>query len=150
MPTTKILGRVVLPLIAALAIAAPVSADGAIKTAIRIHVTFGVVAEPFTTTGGLLCPAGTAVTDSNMTAGGGTGVSFHVVKTLTCEDGTGTFRIMVDAGTSPQPSSQPVGGGGWRVIDGTGDYAGIRGGGHLEATGFPGGVDDLYTGNLQH
>lgn len=146
MPTGKTFGRLVLPLVAALAIAAQVSADGAVKTTIRLDANFGAGTESFTTTGGALCPAGTAHTDSNMIAGRGRAVSFHGVKTLTCEDGTGTFRITFNAGTvSGSPQDQ----GGWRVFDGTGAYAGISGGGNLVGTGYPGGIIDLYTGNVQ-
>lgn len=38
--------------------------------------------------------------------------------------------------------------GGWTVVSGTGDYAGIRGGGHIVGTAFDGGIDDHYTGKL--
>ena len=130
-------------------IAAPsVSAGPPSATTISIHVVFGGE-ETFTTTGGLLCASGTAVSDPFFQTFGGRlnkGVfSFHLVKTLTCDDGSGTFKLLVDAASTP---TSPGTIGGFAAGGGTGEYVGLHGGGRLVGTGFDGGLDDLYTGNL--
>ena len=131
-------------------IAAPsVSAGGVTQTTISIHIVFktGGADETFTTTGGLLCPSGTAVSDPFFQTIGGSqnrgNFTFHLVKTLTCDDESGTFKILVDAARTPTGTV-----GGFAAGRGTGDYVGLHGGGQLVGTGFNGGLDDLYTGNL--
>ena len=139
--------RLALALVAALALAAPVHAAGA--TAVEIEVT-GVFGGPetFTTTGGVLCPSGTATTEishfggSDHSAAG----SFHGEKTLVCADGSGTFTITFDAATvygSPQDQ------GGWHVVGGTGAYETLRGGGNLVGTYIPDGIVDHFTGRVK-
>jgi hypothetical protein len=127
-------------------IAAPTVSAAPTETTISIHVVFGGT-ETFTTTGGLLCPSGTAVSDPFFQTFGGRrdngNFTFHLVKTLTCSDQTGTFKILVDAASTPSGTV-----GGFAAGIGTGDYVGLHGGGHLVGTGFAGGLDDLYTGNL--
>jgi hypothetical protein len=119
-------------------------------TTITIDVVFGG-AETFTATGGVVCPAGTAVSDPQFATFGGArnrGVfTFHVVKTLTCADGSGTFKLLVDASASP---TSPGTVGGFAAGQGTGDYAGLHGGGQLVGTALPdgSGVTDVYTGRL--
>ena len=137
-------------------IAAPSVATAApTATTISIHIVFpppntnDPPTETFTTTGGLLCPSGTAVSDPFFQTFGGRanrGVfTFHLVKTLTCDDGSGTFKILVDAGSNP---TSPGTIGGFATGHGTGEYVGIHGGGSLVGTYFDGGLDDLYTGRL--
>jgi hypothetical protein len=101
--------------------------------------------ETFTTTGGVLCPSGTATTDFHHFGGGGAAGSFHLTKTLTCADGSGTFTIRVNAATV---FGSPTDQGGWAVIEGTGDYATLRGGGNLVGTYQGDGIVDLYTGSV--
>lgn len=130
-------------------IAAPsVSAGTPVATTISIHVVFGGE-ETFQTTGGLLCPSGTAVSGPFFQTFGGRqnrGVfTFHLVKTLTCDDGSGTFKLLVDAASTP---TSPGTIGGFAAGGGTGDYVGLHGGGSLVATGFDGGLDDFYSGLL--
>ena len=48
---------------------APVASAAVPVTTITIQVTFGVDDEPFTTTGGVVCPSGIAVTDPVFVAG---------------------------------------------------------------------------------
>ena len=102
--------------------------------------------ETFTTTGGVLCPSGTATTDFHHFAGGGQAGSFHLTKTLVCDDGSGTFTIAVNAATR---SGSPIDQGGWAVLSGTGDYATLSGGGKLVGTYYEGGIIDVYTGAVR-
>lgn len=144
--TRKSVVRLALASIAALALAAPVSASGAVKTTIAIEVEDAGL---FTTTGGALCPSGSSTTDSIMITGlstPGHALTFHGIKTLTCDDGSGTFRITFNAATT---AGSPQDQGGWRVIDGTGRYSTISGGGSLVGTYDVEAIDDLYTGNVQ-
>ena len=129
---------------------APTSASAGEVTTINIHVEFGPPqVETFTTTGSILCPKGSAVTDPIRFDGGGRqgrGVfTFHLVKTLTCEDGSGTFQIRVDAAGTPTSGGTI---GGFSLTGGTGAYEGLNGGGSLVGTFFDGGIDDSYTGRL--
>src|SRR4029078_10370664 len=132
-------------LLALLAISPAAAAGGA-----RVSITINALAvETFTTTGGALCPWGTATTDfghfggsANSRAG-----SFHLTKELTCGDGTGTFTIRVHAATL---FGSPTDQGGWSVAGGTGDYANLSGGGSLVGTYVDGGIIDLYTGSVSH
>jgi hypothetical protein len=138
----------IIGILAAFVAAPTVSAGAPVATTISIHVVFGVD-ETFQTTGGLLCPSGTAVSDPFFQTFGGRqnrGVfTFHLVKTLTCDDGSGSFKLLVDAASTP---TSPGTIGGFAAGGGTGDYVGLHGGGSLVGTGFPGGLDDLYTGRL--
>lgn len=130
----------------ALAMAAPVSAAGAVKTTITIEI--GPGGEAFTTTGGALCPSGVATTDGFRFGGGGAAGTFHGYKTLVCDDGSGSFTISFNAGTvfgSPQDQ------GGWRVIEGTGSYVNLVGGGNLVGTYPSSGplqIVDVYAGRV--
>ena len=138
----------VIGILGALIAASSVSAGGVTQTTVSTHIVFGNPAtETFTTTGGLLCPKGTAVSDPFFQTIGGSqnrgNFTFHLVKTLTCDDESGTFKILVDAARTPTGTV-----GGFAAGRGTGDYVGLHGGGQLVGTGFDGGLDDLYTGNL--
>jgi hypothetical protein len=137
-------------LLVALLVAPTASAAAPPVTVLQIDIVFGTVTtEDFTATGGVLCASGTAVTDPVFAAGFGSkgrGVgSFHLIKTLTCDDGSGTFQILVDASTAP---SSPGTLGGFSVVGGTGDYAGLRGAGSLVGTNTGNGIIDVYTGRL--
>ena len=137
-------------LLVALLIAPTTSAAAPVVTVLRIDIVFDpVTTEDFTATGGVLCESGTAVTDPVFAAGFGAqgrGVgTFHLIKTLTCDDGSGTFQILVDASTAP---SSPGTLGGFSVVGGTGDYAGLRGAGSLVGTNTGNGIIDVYTGRL--
>ena len=102
--------------------------------------------ESFTATGGVVCPSGSVTTDFHHFGGGGAAGSFHLTKTLVCDDDSGSFTIEVNAATvfgSPQDQ------GGWAVLDGTGVYETLRGGGNLVGTYVPDGIIDVYTGSLR-
>jgi hypothetical protein len=100
--------------------------------------------ETFTATGGVVCSSGTATSDFRKFAGDGTAGSFHLTKTLVCPDGT--FTIVVNAATV---FGSPTDQGGWAVLDGTGAYATLKGGGNLVGTYVPDGIVDVYTGSLR-
>lgn len=143
----KLAVRLALALVAALAVAAPVQAAGATAVSIEVTGVFGGT-ETFTTTGGVLCPEGTATTEISRVTGSDRSAagSFHGEKTLVCADGTGTFTITFDAATvfgSPQDQ------GGWHVVGGTGDYVTLRGGGNLVGTYIPDGIIDRFTGRVK-
>ena len=126
---------------------APTSAAaGSSVTTIQIDIVFDV-SEEFTTTGGVLCPSGDAVTDPVFAAGFGRkgrgAGTFHLIKTLTCDDGSGTFQIKVNAGPTPSGTI-----GGFAVVGGTGDYTGLNGGGSLVGIRTDVGIIDYYTGRL--
>jgi hypothetical protein len=133
-------------LLGALLVAPTASAAAPPTTTIQIDIVFGV-SEDFTTTGGVLCPSGTAVTDPVFAAGFGRmgrgAGTFHLIKTLTCDDGSGTFQIKVNAGPTPTGTI-----GSFAVMGGTGAYEGLNGGGMLVGTATDVGITDLYTGRL--
>ena len=118
------------------------------STVVTIDIVFGG-SEDFTATGGVICESGTAVTDPVFIAGFGRmgqgAGTFHLIKTLTCDDGSGSFQILVNAGSSPNSVGTV---GGFTVVGGTGDYAGLRGGGSLVGTFTPDGIVDVYMGKL--
>ena len=140
---TRITSLVLGAIAAAALVAAPVAAGAARPVTISLSVDFGTGAEDFTATGAF-CPAGSAVSDAYRT-GGPTGV-FHVDKTFTCDDGTGTLSISLDAVFQNNRGGTI---GGWRIVGGTGDYAGALGGGQIVGVGTSVGIDDTYTGVIR-
>jgi len=144
--TRRRIGALAVGALLALLAISPAAAAGGTRVSITINA---LAVETFTTTGGALCPWGTATTDfghfggsANSRAG-----SFHLTKELTCGDGTGTFTIRVDAATV---FGSPTDQGGWSVAGGTGDYANLSGGGSLVGTYVDGGIIDLYTGSVRN
>lgn len=137
---------VLIGLLGALGWASPTAA--AVPTTISIDVTFGVTLEPFTTTGGVLCPSGDAVSDPVSVVGGGRqgrgNLTFHVVKTMYCDNGD-TFKLLVDASGTPTGTR-----GGFAVGQGSGSLAGVHGGGTVIGTSTGGGtgIHDEYTGRV--
>ena len=132
----------------ALLVAPIASAAAPPTTVLTIDIVFDV-SEVFTATGDVICESGTAVTDPVFAAGFGRmgrgAATFHLIKTLTCDDDSGTFQIRVNAGASPNATGTV---GGFAVVGGTGDYAGLRGGGHLVGTFTADGIIDVYQGML--
>ena len=113
----------IIGILGALVAAPSVSAGPPTATTITIHVVFDD-AETFTTTGGLLCDSGTAVSDPFFQTFGGrknNGIfTFHLVKTLTCDGGSGTFKLLVDA-SAPRDFGGTIGG--FAAGQGTGDMS---------------------------
>jgi hypothetical protein len=139
------LGALVMAGLLALSVAGTVFAKSAGSVEIVVDVP-NAAQSTFTTSGGVLCASGTA--ENFFEKFGGAGPSragtFHGYKTLTCTaGGSGTFNITYDAAVvwgAPQDQ------GGWRLYDGTGDYAGCSGGGTLVGYYYNGGIEDHYTG----
>ena len=124
-----------------LLLAVPTALAAAGSTTITLN---SFATETFTATGGVVCSSGTATTDFHKFAGDGTAGSFHLTKTLVCSDGS--FTIVVNAATV---FGSPTDQGGWAVLDGTGAYATLKGGGNLVGTYVPDGIIDVYTGSLR-
>jgi len=109
--------------------------------------------ETFTSDSPLLCPSGTATTSFEFGAGNfGAAGSFHLTKELVCADGSGSFVIRVDAATNFVVGDGTNGG--WSVVpgSGTGDYAGLMGGGSIVGVNSdtpPIDLIDSYYGSLR-
>ncbi len=127
----------------ALSVAAPASAAAA-PVRIDLHVDFST-GETFTADG--FCASGEALSFGHHVVGNGRAAVFHLYKTFTCDDGSGSLTIHLSAAAVFGMSGTI---GGWNVVGGTGDYARVRGGGHIVGTAFDGGIDDVYTGTLTH
>jgi len=127
---------------------APATSAAVPVTTITIDVDLAVPEEPFTTTGGVVCPSGFAISDPVSIVGGGRqgrgAFTFHVVKTMYCDNGD-TFKLLVDAVGSPTSGGTV---GGFAAGEGTGGLAGLHGGGSVVGTGTDNGIHDLYTGKL--
>jgi hypothetical protein len=122
---------------------APAASAAASPVEIQIHVDFED-GETFTASG--FCDAGEAVTYNFMQAAfRGRATTYHLYKDLICEDGSGILTIRVEASAV---FGFPGTIGGWNVVGGTGDYAGLRGGGSIVGIAFDGGLDDYYTGSF--
>jgi hypothetical protein len=124
---------------------APAAAAESVR--IDLDVTFGDPVEPFTTNGaGGLCASGTAESVGFFQTPGRQQTVFHVVKVLDCGGGDSiTIRL-----ESTWRYGAPTNGGAWRIIDGSGDLAGLRGGGRqigiYNQTGTA--IHDIYTGMI--
>jgi len=136
-------------LVSALALAAvPVgSATPRSPVTISNTVTFDDVPDPFTTTGGILCPSGASGTPFAVFVGGQSGFKAQILvgKHFMCADGSGTFdlllRVTLDFTTGATDGT-------WSVVSGTGDYDKLHGGGGIDGTPFAGGIQDEYGGSV--
>ena len=117
------------------AVTAPVTAASPQSVAIVSNVTFnpdGPNYGDFATSGsatdrGLICPSGTFVDIGLRFAGFQSDrgmVQLQVIKEFTCDDGSGTFvaKLQIHANFDTGIESFT-----WVVLDGTGDYASLRG-----------------------
>jgi len=128
-----------LAVITALVIAIPAIAGPPLRVHIIAPTIIATSPNPFTASGsavesGLICPSGD-VYDSDLETFGRPGGRFtilRVLKRFDCTDGSGTFdvRMLVRLNNSSN-STRAV----WRVVDGTGNYADLKGNGRL--LGFP-------------
>lgn len=120
---------------------------------IVIEIDFDANVETFTTDSALLCPTGDAYTDFHRGAGNfQTAGTFHLDKLLVCEDGSGSFVIRVDAASNFVQGQGTTGG--WSVVprSGTGDFEGLRGGGHIVGINSdtpPVDLTDYYYGSVR-
>jgi hypothetical protein len=120
-----------------LAVAGPVGATSPQQVTIVSHVTFnpdGPNYGDFAASGdavdsGLICESGTFVDTAIRFAGfqsdRGT-VQILVVKAFTCDDGSGTFTVKLQIQANFVTGLESFS---WVVLDGTGDYASLRGSG---------------------
>jgi hypothetical protein len=120
---------------------------------ILINIDLDAGVETFTTDNSLLCPSGDAFTYFRFGAGNfDQAGTYHLYKQLVCDDGTGSFVIKVNAGENFLDGGGTTGG--WGVVpgSGTGNYAGLSGGGNVVGvrTGTqPIDLIDHYYGSLQ-
>jgi hypothetical protein len=110
------------------------------------------VDEPFTASGsavdaGLICATG-MVQDVSVSTSGAPSAPYRIIQVLkrfSCGDGTIDVSMVVqlDLATNYTTAS-------WRVVSGTGNYAGLRGSGSLVGTPIVAGesIHDDYYGNL--
>ena len=119
---------------------------------ITIEIDLDGGGETFTSDSAVLCDSGVAITEFHFPAGNfNQAGTFHLNKTLVCDDGSGSFIIRVDAASNFVVGQGTTGG--WSVVpgSGTGDYAGIRGGGHvvgINSDSQPIDLVDHYYGRL--
>lgn len=152
MRSHRSLARVAAAMAAALVLAA-VTVGGAVARSPIITIAIDFESgETFTTDSPLLCPSGNAYTDFHFGAGNFTVAgTYHLAKLLVCDDDTGSFVIMVNAGSNFMQGTGTQGG--WGVVpgSGTGQYAGLHGGGSVFGTpgdGAPIDLTDHYYGSL--
>ena len=120
---------------------------------LTIDIDLDTGVERFESDSPLLCPSGDAFTDFERGAGNferaGT---FHLTKLLVCDDGSGSFVIRVDAASNFVVGDGTTGG--WSVVpgSGTGDYAGLKGGGNvvgINSSTQPIDLTDHYFGSVR-
>ena len=134
-------------MVAAVAIVAgPVAARSSTPVSITLDVHFDPQSEVITAQTNF-CD-GTAESDAWISGGGRNergSLAFHVYRVFTCADGVSSLTIKLDAAIT-----RPHGGtsGGWRVIAGTGDYAGATGGGSIVGVFTETGIIDQYEGTI--
>jgi hypothetical protein len=121
---------------------APGASAASSPVTIDLHVDFEN-GETFTASG--FCESGEAVSYNFMQVGRGRATTFHLFKDLICDDGSGVLTIRVEA-SAVFGFEGTIGG--WNVVGGTDDYAGVSGGGSIVGIGFDGGLDDHYTGRF--
>ena len=118
-----------------------------------IDIDLDTGTETFAADHPLLCPSGDAETSVERTAGNFAAAgTFHITKLMTCDDGSGTFVIRVDAAANFVVGAGTTGG--WSVVpgSGTGDYAGLKGGGNIVGINSdtpPVDLVDHYFGSLR-
>ena len=132
--------------VAAVAIVAgPAAARSATPVSFTLDVNFDTGTEIITAQTNF-CD-GTAESTSWVSGGGRHGdgnLVFHVGRVFTCDDGS-TLTIELDAAIA-RPHAGTAGG--WRVVDGSGDYAGATGGGSIVGVFTETGIVDQYEGTL--
>lgn len=147
-------GVLFVSLILSLAFTVPAMAAPPMALHIEVPATISPDPDPFTATGpavdaGTVCPSGDS-TDLSVVVvsdppGGTTTRTLRVMKRFDCTDGSGTFDVnmvvRLDLTTNETTAR-------WRIVGGTGDYAGFRGNGYLIGTPImPGSsIYDVYDG----
>lgn len=83
------------------------------------------------------CPQGRAVDTKDVSDLPPVGLV--VLRAFTCDDGTGSFTALLPA------TGEHSGGGTWRIVDGTGKYATLRGMGRYSSTRLSGDPGDFFS-----
>ena len=127
-------------------VAGPVAARSSTPISITLDVNFDAESEVITAQTNF-CD-GTSESEAWISGGGRNergSLAFHVYRVFTCADDASSLTIELDAAVT-----RPHGGtaGGWRVIGGTGDYAGARGGGSIVGVFTETGIIDQYEGTI--
>jgi len=118
---------------------APVQASGS-QVTIESTTVFEDGSGTFTADSAELCSSGTTSEPHGVAVREGQRlVTFELDKLFTCADGSGTFTLRLRAWWLPCATANR---GVWYVVGGTGDYAELRGHGHLVGTYVPGPCDD--------
>lgn len=138
---TRITSLVLGAMLAAIVAASPVAAGS--RLVITLDVVFGV-GEHFTAQGAF-CPSGSAVSDTWVSGHIPGRLQFHVDKVLTCDDGSGDLWLSL---TATQTFTGTTGG--WKIVGGTGAYAGASGGGQVTGVGSQIGIVDTYRGSINN
>ena len=133
--------------VAAVAIVAgPVAAGSSTPVSITLAINLDTGVEMITDQTNFC--EGTAQSEAWITGGGRNGggtIVFHVGKLFTCAGGDDTLLVELHAAVN-----RPKGGttGGWTVVEGTGAYAGARGGGSIVGVFTDTGIIDQYEGTI--
>lgn len=140
------LGGLLIGLVATLAMATSAYATSPQPVTITVSTHIDGFQDPFASTGGLVCDAGTVSNVSGRLVGWQNDVHAQIliVKQFECSDGTFDVLLRVSLDFA---SCSTVGT--WSVLDGTGAYTSLRGAGSL--TGESGCTDvivDVYTGSM--
>ena len=139
-------------LIAAVFLAGTAFAAQPLAIHIEVDEIIATSGEPFAASGpavdaGLVCPSGTVEDLSTKVSGPPAGAFsiLHVLKHFNCEDASGTFDIAL---TVKLNNSTHYTTASWRIVAGTGDYAGLHANGLLAGTPIVPGVSiqDVYDG----
>lgn len=132
-------------LVVALGVTASASATPSTPVTISNTVMFANTVDPFTSTGGVVCAAGTVSTPFEVFVGGQSGFKAQILvgKHFVCSDGTFDVRLRVTIDFSTFDTE-----GTWSVVSGTGAYDKLHGGGSITGESFPNGVQDEYTGGM--
>ena len=139
-------------LIAAVFLAGTAFAAQPLAIHIEVDEIIATSGEPFAASGpavdaGLVCPSGTVEDLSTKVSGPPAGAFsiLHVLKHFNCEDASGTFDIAL---TVKLNNSTHYTTASWRIVAGTGDYAGLHANGSLAGTPIVPGdsIHDVYDG----
>jgi hypothetical protein len=101
--------------------------------------------DPFTSTGGVVCAAGTVSTPFAVFVGWQSGSKAQILvgKHFVCPDGTFELllRVTLDFATGDTAGT-------WSVVSGTGAYDELHGTGRIVGDAFEGGIQDEYAGAM--
>ncbi len=154
----RVVVAIVLAAVTLVTVIAPAAAAAPKPVTIDVVNTFadGPPFGTFTASGsavdsGLICPSGATLDPLDLFAGGQSGrkLQILVLKQFTCDDGSGTFlikmQVHIDFATGETFT--------WVVLNGTGDYEHLNGGGPGATLSLPddddgGHNENIYTGFL--